>query len=115
MQPSTRRQFLKLGAVLGRIDHSGRRKSVGRGYRVVCKSSRHSVRTLDVVRIGLVGVGGRGTILLDLLLELEGVQIQAVGDLIESRVTRAQRTVEQAGQRRPTGYSRGETRLSQDV
>jgi predicted dehydrogenase len=67
------------------------------------------VRPLDRVRVGLVGIGGRGTVLLKILLDLEGVEVKAVCDIIEDRVVRAQKLVTAAGQPQPTGYSRGET------
>jgi len=67
------------------------------------------VKPLEKVRIGLVGIGGRGTVLLKILLELEGVEVKAVCDIIEERVVRAQKLVTAAGQPQPTGYARGET------
>ena len=63
---------------------------------------------MERVRIGFVGVGNMGTNHLNNLLKLEGVEVKAVCDLVEEKVTRAQDTVEAAGQPRPTGYSRGE-------
>jgi hypothetical protein len=61
------------------------------------------------VRIGFVGVGARGSCLLKILLDLKDVEIRALCDLREDRVTRAQRWVTDAGQREPLGYVRGET------
>ncbi len=63
----------------------------------------------DRVRIGLVGIGRRGTWLLTLLLDQEGVEVRAVCDIIPERVARAQAMVTAAKQPKPTGYSRGET------
>lgn len=65
--------------------------------------------TKGPLKIGFVGVGGRGSNLLKILLELKGVEIKALCDIREDRVTRAQRWVTEAGQREPAGYSRGET------
>src|SRR5882762_8140259 len=62
----------------------------------------------EVVRVGLIGYGGRGTSLLHDLLGIPGVQVNAVCDLVKDRVERAQATVEKAGQKRPAGYSAGE-------
>jgi predicted dehydrogenase len=67
------------------------------------------VKPMDRVRVGLVGIGGRGTVLLKILLDLEGVEVKAVCDIIEDRVVRAQNLVAAAGQPKPTGYTRGET------
>lgn len=60
------------------------------------------------VRIGYVGVGGMGTAHLENLLKIEGAEIVAVCDIIESRVKRAQDMVTAAGFRTPEGYSKNE-------
>ncbi len=57
------------------------------------------------VRIGFVGVGGRGMGMLKVALALEGVEITAVCDIVEEKVERAQRLVEAAGQPKPKGYT----------
>ena len=61
-----------------------------------------------VVRVGLIGHGGRGASLLHDLLGIPGVTVNAVCDLVKERVERAQAAVEKAGQKRPAGYSAGE-------
>ena len=61
------------------------------------------------LRIGFVGVGARGTALLELLLKLGGVQVPAIADIDENNLRRAQAAVEKHGQPRPEGYSRGTT------
>ena len=58
------------------------------------------------VRMGFVGIGGRGTGMLRVALT-QGIQVTAVCDIIEERVQRAQRIVEEAGQPKPKGYSLG--------
>lgn len=63
---------------------------------------------MPVVRIGMVGVGGMGTVHLENLLAIEGVEIRAICDIVPEKVTAAQEKVMKAGQPRPTGYSRGE-------
>lgn len=60
------------------------------------------------LRAGVVGVGGRGTTLMRVLLDL-GVEVPAVCDINEANLTRAQKIVEGKGRPRPEGYSRGET------
>ncbi|MFC4871043.1 Gfo/Idh/MocA family protein [Negadavirga shengliensis] len=59
------------------------------------------------VRLGFVGVGARGISMLKIALSLEGVEVAAICDILEDRVSRAQDFVEAAGQPRPQGYSRG--------
>ena len=65
---------------------------------------------LEQVRIGLIGAGGRGMSLLRNLLEIDGVAVTAVCDLVPQRVAAAQaRVVEKKGQPAPAGFSAGET------
>jgi len=66
-------------------------------------------KPMDKVRIGFVGVGGQGTSHVENLLKIKGAEIVAVGDIVESRVLRAQEMVVKAGQPKPEGYSRNET------
>lgn len=56
------------------------------------------------VRVGVVGVGNRGTSLMRALLQLPGVEVPAVCDILQEHITRAQDIVEQAGRSRPEGY-----------
>jgi hypothetical protein len=60
------------------------------------------------VRVGIIGVGLRGMSLLGDLLAVEGVQVNAVCDIVAAKVTAAQKKVQQAGQPEPAGYSAGE-------
>lgn len=65
------------------------------------------VPPIDPVRIGMVGVGGMGSAHVRNFLKIEGVQITAVCDVVEEKVARIQKWVEEAGFPRPAGYSRG--------
>ena len=60
------------------------------------------------VRLGIIGVGGRGTSLLQDLLAIEKVEVKAICDLVPEKVARAQKAVTDAGQREPAGFSKGE-------
>jgi hypothetical protein len=60
------------------------------------------------VRIGSVGVGGRGTGLLDLLLKMEAVQVPAVCDIVPASAARAQQMVVRSGRKQPEVYTRGD-------
>ena len=64
---------------------------------------------IDNVRIGFVGVGRRGSGLVRQLLRIQGLEIRAVCDIVEDKVQRTQQVVQQSGQPKPAGYSRGET------
>ncbi|HOH28978.1 MAG TPA: gfo/Idh/MocA family oxidoreductase, partial [Candidatus Hydrogenedentes bacterium] len=105
--PLNRRDFVRLGL------------AAGAGLSVMGRASAEDAATQEVppfffappmerVRIGFVGVGNMGSNHLNNLLKLEGVEIKAVCDIVEEKVTRAQDTVEAAGHPRPTGYSQGE-------
>ena len=54
-------------------------------------------------------MGGRGTSLLGNLLDIEGVEIKAVCDVVPDRVKSAQQRVVAKGQPEPAGYSKSET------
>ncbi|MBD3378786.1 alpha-N-acetylgalactosaminidase [candidate division KSB1 bacterium] len=66
------------------------------------------VDPIETVRIGYVGVGGMGSNHVRNLLNIPGAQIKAVCDIVPEKVERIQKWVVEAGQPRPTGYSRGE-------
>jgi predicted dehydrogenase len=59
------------------------------------------------VRIGMVGVGNRGTGLVRNLLHIPGVEIPAICDINEANLKNAQALVEKAGRKVPEGYSKG--------
>jgi predicted dehydrogenase len=63
---------------------------------------------MQKVRIGYIGVGLQGTSHVENLLKVEGAEIVAVCDIIESKVKFAQDMVEKAGFKRPEGYSKNE-------
>ncbi|MBI4626823.1 MAG: Gfo/Idh/MocA family oxidoreductase [Verrucomicrobia bacterium] len=60
------------------------------------------------VRIGSVGVGGRGTALLRTLLRMKGVEVPAVCDTNPAAATKAQQMVVSSGWKEPTLYTKGE-------
>ncbi|MFC1635594.1 Gfo/Idh/MocA family protein [Planctomycetota bacterium] len=60
------------------------------------------------VRIGIVGMGGRGNSLMSNLLLMENVEIRALCDLSAQKVAAAQNQVVKAGQSKPAGYAEDE-------
>ncbi|UCC84212.1 MAG: Gfo/Idh/MocA family oxidoreductase, partial [Gemmatimonadota bacterium] len=62
----------------------------------------------DTVRLGFVGVGGRGTSLMRLALQRDDCEVKAVCDVKPERVERAQNMVDEAHGRKPRGFSDGE-------
>jgi len=66
------------------------------------------------VRVGIVGVHGRGGGLLRILVTMGGVQIPAVCDINVRSVEAAQDTIVRAGFKKPEGYSDGDYRSLMD-
>jgi len=98
----SRRNFLKIGTAAV--------TALSAGARVLTAATADMrVQALDKVRIGLVGIGSRGTVLLKVLLDPEGVEVNAVCDIIEDRAAKGQDLVVAAGRPKPNGYARGET------
>ena len=61
------------------------------------------------IRLGFVGIGGRGSYHLDAALGIEGVLVPALCEIVDERLQRARSWVEQSGQPTPRLYGRGET------
>ncbi|MEE4256004.1 MAG: Gfo/Idh/MocA family oxidoreductase [Bacteroidales bacterium] len=59
---------------------------------------------LETVRIGVIGLGMRGMPAISRLLNVEGVEITAVCDIIPARVKKAQQIVIDKGRKEPAGY-----------
>lgn len=62
----------------------------------------------DVVRVGILGVGGRGRSLLRDLLAVDNVQVTAICDIGKDAVLKAQAMVEKSGQKTPALYHSSE-------
>ena len=104
--PSSRREFIRTGAALAL------------GSTVLDLASPDPVAAtppdlpfrappLDRVRIGFVGVGGMGSVHLENLLSIEGVELRAVCDIRQAHADRAAAIVVEAGQPAPALYTRG--------
>ncbi|MEX0843242.1 MAG: Gfo/Idh/MocA family oxidoreductase, partial [Gemmatimonadota bacterium] len=97
MTSFTRKEFLRTSAMAG----------VGLGL-LPLTEARGEVRR-QTVRIGVVGVGARGTGHLRGLLARDDVEIPAVCDVDQGNLDRAVRLVEEAGHPQPEGYTGSET------
>jgi hypothetical protein len=105
----SRRDFLKTGALAGigtalaglKLSSPAEAHPKGEGR------SQFKVSPIDPVRVGFVGVGGMGSAHVQNFLNIDGVQIKAICDIVEAKVERAQKWVVEAGQPKPNGYSRG--------
>jgi len=106
----SRREFLKIGAA------AGLGLAAGFGLGACGKpgaggEARSAFRTspIPTVRVGFVGVGGMGSAHVVNYLNIEGVEIKAVCDIVPEKVERVQKWVVEAGRPKPNGYSRGPT------
>ena len=63
---------------------------------------------MELVRMGMVGVGLQGTSHVRNFLRIEGCQITAVCDVVPEHAERSATLVEEAGFPRPTVYTNGE-------
>lgn len=61
------------------------------------------------IRLGFVGIGGRGSFHLDVALGIEGVEIPAICEIKPERLYRAKRWIEESGRPTPTLYGKGPT------
>ena len=109
----SRRSFVKRTAIGGAglliaTDLLGR--DVGAGTPKTANSTMIGVpfEPRERVRLGIIGVGGRGTSLLQDLLAIEKVEVKAICDMVSEKVARAQKAVTDAGQAEPAGFSKGE-------
>ncbi len=62
----------------------------------------------ETVRVGIIGVGARGSGMLGEWLAVEGVQVTALCDIDQAPVTKAVTRVEKAGQKTPATYTKNE-------
>ena len=60
------------------------------------------------VRVGMIGVGGRGTDLTGTLLSFPGAEVLAVCDINKDAARNAQDIIEKASSKRPTAYTKDE-------
>lgn len=105
----SRRDFLKIGAAAGL-------GAAVAGLGLEAKSaasppgearSQFKTTPIPTVRVGFVGVGGMGSAHVQNYLNIEGVEVKAICDVVPAKVERAQKWVVEAGQPMPTGYSKG--------
>ncbi|MBN2288604.1 MAG: Gfo/Idh/MocA family oxidoreductase [Candidatus Glassbacteria bacterium] len=105
-----RRQFLKAGATVGAgLILSCGNKPAESSAEKQAPAAAIQLPPIDPVRVGFVGVGSQGSSHVRNYLNIEGVEIRAVCDLVEEKVASIQQLVRESGQPEPAGYSRGET------
>jgi predicted dehydrogenase len=75
------------------------------GGRVGTNMAEYAAVPMDKVRIGVIGLGSRGSDAISRLSRIEDVEIAALGDLFEDRVNRSQGILESNGRRSARGFS----------
>ena len=81
--------------------HLSRRKFMAAGIAV---TGLRALGASERVRVGFVGVGGRGTRHLQLVLGVPDVEVTAVCDIDEGRLARAAGRVREATGKKPVAY-----------
>jgi hypothetical protein len=114
---SNRRDFIKKAGLAGAglIGSAGigcTRSASGQGpftrnYKQLFNMSGYAAPELDVVRIGVIGLGNRGSGTVTRLACIEGVEIRALCDLEPGKVNRAIESIRDIGHK-PDSYSGGE-------
>jgi predicted dehydrogenase len=107
-QPNRRTFLQTAGALVGAtIASQGDPSAASPQQPAPATSTPFAAPKLNEVRIGFVGVGGQGSAHVRNMLGVPGARITAVCDIVEARVKLMQKWIVEAGQKEPTGYSRG--------
>ncbi len=112
---NSRRDFLKLTGLAGLAGGTGlfswrsdsNKKTFPQPHRQNFNMHEYAAPKLDTVRVGVIGLGNRGSGTVVRLASLEGVEIKGVCDLEPDRVSAAQESLKDFNQS-PDGYSGGE-------
>jgi hypothetical protein len=103
-----RREFLRSGAVAtaGAALAGLALPGAAEAHPGQAKSS-FKVAAIETVRVGFVGVGGMGSAHVQNYLNIDGVEIKAVCDIVPAKVERVQKWCVDAGRPKPAGYANG--------
>jgi hypothetical protein len=94
METVSRRRFIKTGTI------------ATIGMTMLSRQAAALEAADKPVRVGVIGTGNRGTGHVNTLLTIDGAEIAAVCDLVESKAINAADICEKAGRKRPTVYSK---------
>ena len=102
-----RREFLKGAAWSGAFAAAG---GCANMFRLTPGGTASGLRMkpMEHVRVGMLGVGSRGTAAVRRLVKIDGVEITAVCDLVPERVARVKKMVKEARGREPAGFTGAE-------
>ncbi len=111
LENQNRREFIKTSATIGLGAAIIGAKVIGcekKESQISTKPGVPDVAPIKNVRMGIVGVGNQGSSHVRNFLNIDGVEIKAICDIIPEKVERMQSWVTDAGFEKPTGYSKGE-------
>lgn len=103
MSPFDRRDFVKTGAAAAVGASLAARPALG-----ALPARRFRSASSERLRLGFIGVGGRGSGLLGLALERDDCDVTAVCDVVPEAAARASDAVVAAGGKKPALYTKGE-------
>jgi hypothetical protein len=90
------------------------KKAAEQNHKQLFNMCGYAAPGLDLVRIGLIGIGSRGLSAVRRLRLIEGVEIRAVCDLYQDRIDLAQQSLQEAGLPLAKGYA-GNAEIWQDL
>lgn len=73
------------------------------------EASSHNLASERTIRLGFVGIGGRGSYHLSSALGIEGVEVPAICEINQERLMRAKKWIEESGRAAPRLYGLGLT------
>lgn len=117
----TRRQIIKAGTLalgMAGLDLRGAtapdtQQTIGTTATAASPSSQQTMIGVkfephEIVRLGIIGVGGRGTDLLRDLLAIPHVEVKAICDVVPEKAAKAQASAQAAGQKSPVLYTKND-------
>ncbi len=115
MHDETRREFLKLagslsaGLMLAAAGCTGGAKTQGKTHAATgAAAAALSAGPIDTVRIGMIGVGDRGSQHIDKLIRIKGCEIVAIADPHIASAKKNRQVCIEAGRGTPDIYTKGE-------
>ena len=116
MTPQNRRTFVKMAlSIISLATMAAKSAAPSEKIKsnVLVNTSRNVeglvVSAMETVRFGVVGVGRRGSMLLRLLLNVEGIEVNAICDISQDNIVRATKMVADKSLKQPVKYMDHET------
>ena len=104
----TRRAFLQAGVVVPSLAFLGCQEEEHSSVQNHFTSPSVSDNPINLLRVGIIGVGSRGLFFVHDLLAFDNVELRAIADYDQDRIEWAQRLVSNSGKPQPTVYDNGD-------